>query len=82
MDNNQNNNRTSARRNRFTPDHKLFSICIYIILTVTVCTAIIKCIWQWTATKAFLSSLFSNLAPFFVAFFIAYIMSYMSTGFE
>lgn len=70
------------KRNKFTPDHRLFSACIYIIITTTVCALIIRGIWNWKETSALLSSLMSNLSPFLVGFFIAYIMSNLTDSIE
>lgn len=70
------------KKNRFTPDHRIFTICIYAIVTTTICAAIVRCIWNWRETSSTLSSLLSNLSPFLVGFFIAYIMSNLTTSIE
>lgn len=65
----------SQNQNKFQPDRKFFSICIYAIITTIICTVFIKCIWNWGSTKHFLSGLLTSLSPFLIGFFISYLMS-------
>lgn len=68
--------------NKFQPDRKIFSTCIYIIFTSIICVALIRAIWHWDSTKRFISELFSNFSPFLVGFLIAYIMGNLSNSIE
>lgn len=69
-------------KNKFQPDKRIFSLCVYAIITTVICSIFIRCIWNWESTKQLFSGLFSSLSPFLVGFFIAYIMSNISTGIE
>lgn len=69
-------------QNKFQPDKRIFSLCIYAIITTVICAVFIRCIWNWESTKQMFSGLFSILSPFLVGFFIAYIMSNISNGIE
>lgn len=69
-------------QNKFQPDKRLFTICIYALITIIICTIFIKCIWNWADTKAMLSGLLSSLSPFLLGFFIAYIMGNLASSLE
>lgn len=67
---------------KFQFDHKIFSTCIYAIITTVICAIFIRAIWHWDSTKDLFSGLLSSLSPFLIGFFIAYIMGNISYGIE
>ena len=69
-------------QNKFQPDKKLFTICIYALITTVVAVFFIRCIWNWSETKSLLLGLLSSLSPFLLGFFIAYIMGNLSSKLE
>lgn len=60
---------------KFQSNHKYFTICIYAIITFTVCIIIFRFLNNWEATKARLSSILSTFSPFLIAFLIAYFIN-------
>ena len=69
-------------QNKFQPDKKLFTLCIYALITTVVAVFFIRCIWNWSETKSLLLGLLSSLSPFLLGFFIAYIMGNLSSKLE
>lgn len=69
-------------KNKFQPDKRIFTICIYTIITTTICTIIIRSIWNWEATTKLFSGFISIISPFLIGFLIAYIMGNISNGVE
>ena len=69
-------------QNKFQPDKKLFTICIYALITTVVAVFFIRCIWNWSETKSLLLGFLSSLSPFLLGFFIAYIMGNLSSKLE
>ena len=43
-------------QNKFQPDKKLFTLCIYALITTVVAVFFIRCIWNWSETKSLLLS--------------------------
>lgn len=59
-----------------------FTISLYVIAVVAICTLAIKTIVNWASTKEFLSAVMSLLAPFFLGAFIAYLVHPLVKRFE
>lgn len=68
--------------NKFQPDRRIFTICIYTIITTIICAVFIRAIWNWDSTTKLFSGLISILSPFLMGFLIAYIMGNISNGVE
>lgn len=62
-------------KNKFESNKKYFTISVYTICTVLICTIGIRAVFNWTGTSAFLSQLVSKLSPFLIGAFMAYVLN-------
>lgn len=65
------------RKKRFQPNNRYFTVCVYAIISFTVCLAIFKFTNNWANTKAQIGNLVSLFSPFLLAFLIAYFITPM-----
>lgn len=66
-----------AGERRFESNKKYFTICVYALVTFTICMLIYQFISNWSATKSRIAGLTSMLAPFLLAFLIIYFVTPM-----
>lgn len=62
-------------KNKFESNKKYFTISVYTVCVVLICTVGIRAIFNWAETAAFLSQLAGRLYPFFAGAFIAYVLN-------
>lgn len=67
----------NKKNNRFEPNKKYFTICIYAVITFCVCLFIYKFTSNWSSTKARIADITGMLAPFLIAFLIVYFVTPM-----
>lgn len=62
-------------KTKFEFNKKYFTISVYTVCVVLICTIGIRAIFNWSETSAFLSQLMSKLSPFLVGAFMAYVLN-------
>lgn len=62
-------------KNKFESNKKYFTISVYTVCVVLICTIGIRAIFNWAETAAFLSQLAGKLSPFFFGAFMAYVLN-------
>lgn len=62
-------------KNKFTASSKYFTISVYTIITFLILCLIIKTVFFWSSTSAFISTLLSTLSPFFLGVLIAFLIN-------
>ena len=62
-------------KNKFTASSKYFTISIYTVLTFLVICLIIKAVFFWGSTSAFINNMLSALSPFFLGILIAFLIN-------
>lgn len=62
-------------KNKFESNKKYFTISVYTVCVVLICTLGIRAIFNWAETAAFLSQLADKLSPFFFGAFMAYVLN-------
>lgn len=69
------NNPEEQNKNKFESNKKYFTISVYGVCVVLICTIGIRCITNWAETSIFISNLLSKLSPFIFGAFLAYVIS-------
>ncbi len=64
-----------TKNRRFKADNRYFSICIYAVLTFTVCLIIYKLINNWREARDYAAAAINTLSPFLIAFLIVYFIN-------
>lgn len=62
-------------KNRFESNKKYFTISVYTVCVVLICTLGIRAIFNWAETSSFLSQLTEKLSPFLIGAFMAYVLN-------
>lgn len=62
-------------KNRFESNKKYFTISVYTVCVVLICTLGIRAIFNWAETSSFLSQLTGKLSPFLIGAFMAYVLN-------
>lgn len=62
-------------KNKFESNKKYFTISVYTVCVILICTIGIRTIFNWAETAAFLSRLMDKLSPFLIGAFIAYVLN-------
>lgn len=65
-------------KHKFERNNKYYTICVYALITVLLCTIGIKLIINWDSTKSFIGTILDVLQPFIIGMFIAYIINPMT----
>lgn len=71
------NNDEKRKNNRFESNMKYFTISVYTIFVVAICSFIIYLIINLDQTKQMIGEFISNITPFLIALFIAFILNPM-----
>lgn len=66
---------SQENKNKFESNKKYFTISVYTVCVVLVCTLGIRAIFHWSETSAFLSQLAGKLSPFLIGAFMAYVLN-------
>ncbi len=62
-------------KNKFESNKKYFTISVYTICVVLICTVGIRAIFNWKETTGFLAHLIGKLSPFLIGAFLAYVLN-------
>ncbi len=68
-------NKSNQKQKRFKANNTYLSICVYAVITFTVCLIIFKFINNWHDARKYLLVAMSTLSPFLIAFLIVYFIS-------
>ena len=65
----------ALQKNKFEPNTRYFTICIYGLIFTFFATLIVMSLFNWGNTWSLINGFLGSITPFIIAFFIAYVLN-------